>query len=233
MNKKVVIVGTIFFTSFCLLLMAYKFYLRRYYLPWSTLNSNYWNKQNDYFRKMKNIENATIFIGNSLTEKFDLSQLNNSSAINMGISSDYTEGVLKRVQNISHHRPKKIFIEIGINDILAEVDFDEVKQNCIEIISVIKRNSPSTKIYIQNLLPVNFKNGFFVNCQKANVQIIEMNSFLKKLCLKNNLEYIDLHFGFRKNGVLNPSLTTDGVHLNKDGYSLWTKIIYPYVNGSN
>lgn len=197
------------------------------------MNSNYWNAQNDYFSKMKNLENSILFIGNSLTEYFDFSQLNNTSIINMGIGGEFTEGVLKRVELISINHPKKIFIEIGINDILAEISSNQIEQNYNEIIYAIKRNSPSTKIYIQNILPVNFENGFFADCQKANSQIIEVNSFLQDLCLKNNHEYIDLHANFKDNGALNPTLTTDGVHLNKDGYSLWTKIIYPYVNDSN
>jgi len=202
-------------------------------LPWKTLNSDYWNTQNEYFDKMKNIENSILFIGNSLTENFDLFQLNNSQIINIGIRGDYTTGVLQRIPIISHHNPKKIFIEIGINDILADISPDQIKQNYNEIISIIESNSPSTKIYIQSILPVNFENGFFANCQKANIQINEINSCLKTLCLKKNHDYIDLHTNFKINGKLNPLLTIDGVHLNKDGYSLWAKTIYPYVNDSN
>ena len=57
---------------------------------------------------------ATIFLGNSHTEIFDLSCFVDTLIVNRGISGDVTEGVLKRLPEIYRFNPKKIFIEIDI-----------------------------------------------------------------------------------------------------------------------
>src|SRR5688572_6232361 len=60
-----------------------------------------------------------VFLGNSITEEGgDWGQrLGWSHVKNRGISGDVTEGVLIRLGEITHSKPKAVFLLIGINDL--------------------------------------------------------------------------------------------------------------------
>ena len=91
-------------------------------------------------------------------------------------------------------------------------------------------HSPKTKVFIHTILPIN--NDQYLEVKKVdynflqdnytpsiNSQVEETNSILK-----SNVQYevIDLHSIFIDNNFkLNYDLSSDGVHLNENGYSLW------------
>jgi len=164
---------------------------------------------------------ATIFLGNSHTEIFDLSCFVDTLIVNRGISGDVTEGVLKRLPEIYRFNPKKIFIEIGVNDIFIKVPLNRIVSNYNKIIANIRKNCPDTKIFIQSIFPTDNKS--------VNKKILQFNSELKDICQKKFCTYINLYDLFEKEKTINPGLTTDGLHLNDKGYEIWGKTISGYV----
>lgn len=174
-------------------------------------------------------EGKIVFLGDSLTDICDWSELlNNNDIINRGISLDTTDGVLNRLSEVTRLNPSKIFIMIGINDIGKGRSTKEIINNYIKILNYIKKNSKSTTIYVQSLLPIN--KDIFKTATK-NEEIINLNKELVKLCNSPEVKYVNLYPLFVvDNNKLNPEYTVGGLHVNGKGYLVWKKAIEQYCN---
>ncbi|AHF16152.1 GDSL-type esterase/lipase family protein [Niabella soli] len=180
----------------------------------------------DQFNAFPNSSKDIIFLGNSITAGIDWEELfQNPECKNRGISGDITFGVLERLHEVTEGKPQKVFILIGTNDISRNVPDAVILNNYKRIIRQIKKESPATKIYFQTVLPVNAdippKKGHY----GKDEHIAAVNEGLKKLGKDEAITVIDLHPHFLKDGKLNKDLTYDGLHLNINGYKLWSKIL--------
>lgn len=164
-----------------------------------------------------------VFVGNSLTEAFPVTEIYGARYKNRGIGGNSTEHILHRIQGIAQGNPKKIFLEGGVNDLIAGVPVDSIVINYKLIINAIQMESPVTVIYAQSLLPTALKYGHL------NKLINDVNSTLAAVFKKEGIEYIDLHSRMAKGGELNIGLTEDGIHLNSKGYEIWQEAIAPYI----
>jgi len=116
--------------------------------------SPYWKHRVTLFEVLPNNPNEIIFLGNSITDGCEWSELfGNPSIINRGISGDRTDGVLQRLSEVTESKPSKVFIMIGVNDISGGIELNKITLNYRDIIEKIKSDSPDTKIYIQSVLP--------------------------------------------------------------------------------
>ena len=186
-------------------------------------------------------QNKIVFLGNSITEgggdwnaKFGVKNI-----VNRGISGDITEGVLDRLDEIIYYKPIAVFLLIGINDIFnADIPDREkitplyVSKNIFKIANQITSQSPSTKIFIQTILPINHEiyteinDGFPEHSVPLPIQINKINSLIKNNDLGNKYTIIDLHSAFvNKHGLMDRAYSTDGVHLNETGYQLWVEYV--------
>lgn len=182
----------------------------------------YFVHRNEVFNKLPNDSNEIIMLGNSLTQNFEWHEMFRSVNIkNRGINSDVTVGILQRLDEVVESKPKKIFIEIGINDIRRNYSMDSIFSNYVKIIATIKHKSPKTKIYIQSLFPSN---------ASLNNKIIDFNKRLKDYCYKNNIIFIDLYSSFVSGQILNPNYDCgDNLHLSGSGYLEWCRLIKGYI----
>ncbi|MGV2452426.1 UNVERIFIED_CONTAM: GDSL-type esterase/lipase family protein [Ralstonia mannitolilytica] len=170
-------------------------------------------------------ESDIVLLGDSKTEGFPTQEIFNDLNIkNRGIAGNKTTDVLSRLRNIVIGRPKKIFLEIGLNDLSENNKVETVFFNFSKICDQIEKVSPNTIIIVQSVLPTGFDK------KHLNSSINTYNSMLRNYCLKNNISYIDLNSHFLKNGELDSRYTFDGVHLNAKGYFLWKNLINPYLN---
>jgi len=142
---------------------------------------------------------------------------------------DSTEGVLNRLNQITQSKPQKIFIMIGINDLLNNIETTKILDNYQKIITTIKNDSPKTKIYIESVLPLNFeldKSKRPVN----NQNISDFNNNLKNFADNSTIFYINLFPAFlNSSNQLDKQYTLDGIHLNGSGYLLWKNQISKYI----
>ena len=178
--------------------------------------------RNEVFAKLPNDSAEVIMLGNSLTQNFEWSEMFRSVNIkNRGINTDITKGVIQRLDEVIESKPKKIFIEIGINDIRRNYLMDSIFSNYVKIIETIKYESPTTKIYIQSLFPSN---------KSTNNKILELNKRLYDYCIENNITFIDLYSSFVSGEILNPIYDCgDNLHLSGAGYLEWCRLIHDYV----
>lgn len=189
-----------------------------------------WETLKDRYDNYKLSGDFVILFGDSMTENFG-AYLQKETIINMGISGDFSEGLIKRISNVTSHCPTKVFLMIGINDIIEQVSLAQIQDNYVELINLLKSGCPNTDILVQSTLPTEGLNGYFSSSKTHNEIVIALNSFLHTYCMKHGLEFIDMYPDFvDDNNLLKKSLSKDGVHLTKEGYDIWLGYLNKYLD---
>jgi lysophospholipase L1-like esterase len=184
------------------------------------------------FENLQIDNNDIIFLGNSITHFGEWHELlNNPNIKNRGISGDIAQGVFDRLDPIIEGKPAKIFLLIGINDVSHDVTADSIVCAVKRISSIIRSESPETKLYIQSVFPVNPSFKMFQKATTRGDVVNEINCGLKKLCTDLSIKYIDVFSSLVSPGenVLNPEYTNDGLHLMGKGYIKWVETIKKFV----
>lgn len=192
----------------------------------------YYDQRKSLFELLPDTKNEIIFLGNSITDGSEWSELiQNQKAKNRGISGDTSEGVLYRLYQVTRVQPAKVFLLIGVNDLAKNISPDTVYVNICKIVSLIRTKSPKTKVYVQSILPVNNTFKSFASHTSRTPQVKDLNERMKSICPKLGATYVDL-FSELKNpndDLLNPMYTNDGLHLVGEGYKAWVRVIQPYL----
>lgn len=184
------------------------------------------------FEALPNAPDEIIFLGDSITDGSEWSELFGSPRIkNRGISGDVTEGVLYRLSEVTESDPSQIFIMIGVNDLARGISVDSLLSNYSRIIDRIKLDSPNTEIFIQSILPVNDAFTRFSSHTDKTPQIKQSNTRLEALADDEGARFIDLFDDLSTDEEkLNPDYTEDGLHLNGAGYQIWKSAIEAYLD---
>jgi hypothetical protein len=123
---------------------------------------------------------------------------------------------------------------IGVNDLATGISPDSIIKNIMLSVAYLRQQSPSTKIFVQSILPVNNVYGKFGGHTSKAAEIVKVNAHLKNKASANGYTFINLTTEFSDdNGALHAGLTNDGLHLNGKAYLLWKHLVYPYVYGLN
>lgn len=163
-----------------------------------------------------------LFIGDSLTEWFDLGKhFPDVRIINEGIAGDTSYGVLERLDSIMGIEADKIFLMIGINDVFNGFQKDDIIENQELIIEQILTHINGTELIVQSLLPVN--ESMLGSPGYLNKVIRYINKELKAHCEARKLRYLDLYPAFLEGNEMKREYTTDGGHLSPAGYSHWAE----------
>lgn len=211
-------------------LIALFFVGKRYYYAYSqstTINDDAFEKWNNMRNSLYAIHavdsNDIVFIGNSLTEAFPVTELFGSNCKNRGIGGNKTTHILARIGSIANTRPKKIFIEAGINDFVFGGNVDAAYQNYVQILKRIDSISPRTLVYVQSTMPT---------CKeytKYNDSVWALNKRLYNYCDQSGIAYVDLYTKMTDRNKMDSALTEDGLHLNGKGYEIWKKAIEMHI----
>lgn len=170
------------------------------------------------FRELPVKAGSIVFIGDSHTELFPTSLLD-KDVFKEGIAGDTTDGLLQRLDRIVESKPKKIFIEIGHNDLSR----DKSPKYVVANISKIINQFPNSEIYVTSVLPCNLltKSGKPIN-RLDNIT----NALLKNLCQSRHATFIDLYSQLVKGTGLDPNYDCgDRTHLSYQGYRVWANIL--------
>ncbi len=197
----------------------------------TTYRPSTYDVQVELFKSYKNSKSDIIFLGNSITAHAKWAELlENTNVKNRGISGDITFGVLQRLKEITEGEPAKVFLLIGINDISRNIPDELIIKNIEKIVEGIKKESPSTKIYLQTILPVNNTFTKYKKHYNKDEHIATVNSGIKSIAKQHNTTLIDSHqLMLDSEGRLQKNLTHDGLHLTADGYQLWAKTLKKYI----
>lgn len=106
-------------------------------------------RRDELFDVLPADSNAVVFLGNSLTQYCELAEFfPNVRVKNRGVHDDLTENVLSRLSSVIAARPKKIFIELGANDVEQLVPQDRPLAMYARLPDTLKATRPATKLFV-------------------------------------------------------------------------------------
>jgi lysophospholipase L1-like esterase len=187
--------------------------------------TEHWYMRTMIFKKELNTvpKGSVIFLGNSITEGFDLSYFfPDSKPINRGINGDHIDGLLDRLEiSVIKLQPSQLFILIGINDIGAGDSDSTILTNYSTLLRRLAHKLTETDIFVHSILPAGQE---WSNCPKE--KIVRVNKNIETFVKKYGFEWIDLYPYFvNSEGYLKRDYTSDGLHLNAKGYKKWQNIL--------
>jgi lysophospholipase L1-like esterase len=171
--------------------------------------------------------NDIVLAGDSHTQFYDSQEyLKDYQIVNRGIMGDNSAGLLNRFDEITKGRPKKLFIEIGLNDIRHNISEDSILKNIRLMLIKAKHDSPTTIVYVVSIFP----SSAVLNMFDPEYIIPVINQKIMSLCKGSGVTYIDVYTALSDKGPLNKNYDCgDGIHLNAEGYSVYTKILKGYL----
>lgn len=181
-----------------------------------------YHSRKQLFERMPAQQGAVIFLGDSQTEQCEWQeflQLDSVLVLNRGIVGDHVNGVLSRLDEITRHKPSKIFLLVGINDLIFEKKTEAIAIIYRNIVANIRNATPDSELFLQSVLPVN---NTLKKTGVENVDIMHLNTKIAQIAKAYALPYLDIYSELTDaSGNLSPQFTEDGIHLNALGYLAW------------
>ena len=196
--------------------------------------SEYNLRRRTLFEVLPVLSSDIVFLGNSITDGCEWAELfNNRHIKNRGISGDRSGWLLERLDPIIEGHPKKLFLMIGINDLISGASPDEVLANIGRLIDRFQAESRWTKIYVQSILPVNGDLPGYERRKACAPLIVPTNKRLEALCDEKGVTYLDVWGALAdENGNLDKRYTLDGLHLKVLQVNDTTMLVNAYNNAS-
>lgn len=200
--------------------------------------SYYTQKIEMFSRENANFSHGQIvFIGDSITDLYHLDDYYadlDKAVYNRGIGGDTTQGVIDRLHvSLYEIKPTKVVLMIGINDINGFKSTDYIVDNYETILSKIQKNLPTTEVYTMSITPQNHvveTYANWINVVNSNNKAKTINVEIEKLATKYGYTYLDLYSKLvDSDDLLTASYTDDGIHLNHNGFTVWTNLVKPYL----
>lgn len=185
-----------------------------------------YRQQNQYIRK-----GETLFTGSSLMEQFPITEfcLNDGLpvAYNRGIGGYTTDEFLAAIDvMLLDPQPKKLFINIGTND-LREMPSGEdwlthLTVNYRKICAIIRDRLPDTRVYLMAYYPVCeelLRKNSPTPPTRTNEALRKANRMVASLADEFGFTYIDVNDGLKDaTGGLRAEHTLDGIHFDSAAY---------------
>ena len=172
--------------------------------------------------------NDAVFVGDSLTVGFQMysnlveAEFLSGTALSItGLGSVDAPGgggsILDRIQNDTY---KKIYIMLGINELIEPSNKVAFMEKYGTLIDTIKKTHPDAYIYIQSILPVSQSED--AKGRLRNEYIYDFDAALEEMAANKGAYYLDIASALAdENGFLPEHSSVDGIHLNQEYYLKW------------
>ncbi len=176
------------------------------------------------------LKGQVVCTGSSLMEMFPINKLQEEHGdktviYNRGIGGFISTELLEVIDVCATDlMPKKVFINIGTNDLSwSSIPISELMENYDKIITAIEAAVPDVKIYLMAYYPVNYEAAAeeMKECLKirTNEKINTANAEVEKLAKKHNQRFININEKLKDDqGRLKAEYTIEGLHINETGY---------------
>jgi len=171
-------------------------------------------------------KNAVLFVGSSSIRLWKLEQhFGGIPVINRGFGgSQIADSATYAHRIITKYEPKMIVFYAGDNDIASGKSPQQVRSDFEALVKEVRSKLPKTPIVFIAIKPSPSRWKFFENQSKANALVADY-------CRKNEgLHFLDVVQPMLRDGQPRPELfLKDQLHLNEDGYRLWTELVKPLL----
>lgn len=176
------------------------------------------------------LKGQVVCTGSSLMEMFPINKLQEEHGdktviYNRGIGGFISTELLEVIDVCATDlMPKKVFINIGTNDLSwSSIPISELMKNYDKIVTAIEAAVPDVKIYLMAYYPVNYEAAAeeMKECLKirTNEKINTANAEVEKLAKKHNQRFININEKLKDDqGRLKAEYTIEGLHINETGY---------------
>jgi len=180
-------------------------------------------------------DRLSILAGDSISLWFPAELLPEQRAwLNQGISGETSQGLLNRLDMLDQTEPETIFVMIGINDLLRGTTDQTILSNQREMVQYLQSVHPQSQIVMQSILPHASEEEAtwegrdrFADLPNSRIQML--NQQLETIAQEEGVYFLDLYPIFADGqGNLRMSLSTDGLHLNAQGYQTWSIALQVY-----
>jgi lysophospholipase L1-like esterase len=171
-------------------------------------------------------EHRVIFYGDSITDKWTLSQyFAGHNYINRGISGQTTSQMLLRFrQDVIDLDPQIVVVLAGTNDIAGNtgpISIEDIEGNITSMAELARAHNIA--LVLSSVTPVNnytsASQRFFAD--RPLSEILRLNEWMKAYCANTNCYYLDYFNSMVDgSGLLKRELSEDGLHPNDAGYKI-------------
>lgn len=164
----------------------------------------------------------TVFTGSSsirfwLTLEDDFPTLN---ALNRGFGGSQITDVIGYFDILlTRHQPKEIIFYAGENDINAGISPAEVAARFDAFMGLKTVRLGDAPVYFLSLKPSVARFGELAAQAEANALIADMAN------ARDDLIYVDIATPMMQDGAPKPVFIFDQLHMNLDGYEIWTDVL--------
>jgi lysophospholipase L1-like esterase len=155
-----------------------------------------------------------VLLGDSLTDGARWEELFPGVALrNRGVPADTTADVLARLDQVTAGRPAIVMLMIGTNDLGQGDSVAATMERYREILKRLRRDSPTTRVYVQSVLPRGAS-------YREDVELL--NREVERAAAEHGAVWIDLYRDFlAPDGSIRDDLSNDEIHLLGPGYAIW------------
>jgi lysophospholipase L1-like esterase len=172
-------------------------------------------------------ESRVVFLGDSITEAWDLSvYFPGKPYVNRGISGQTTPQILLRFrQDVIDLKPEIVVILAGTNDVAENtgpIPLSSIEDNLMSMVDLARKNG--VRPILASILPAAaypWKSEI-----KPIDKILELNNWMKEYAAKQGVGFVDYYSAMvnDKQG-LKSEWTSDGVHPNQAGYAVMAPLV--------
>ena len=185
-----------------------------------------------------------LFTGSSLMEQFPINELLMTKGMhqvvyNRGIGGFTTEDMLRNMEEMVFAvKPRKIFINIGTNDIGSQgYRLEKLMENYGKIITQIRERLLEAEIYMMAYYPVNetdklpegeWAKTMFLTRTNENISIA--NKAVEEMAGRMGCHFINVNQGLTDEaGKLKKEFTVEGIHMFANGYEVVLENMRPFL----
>lgn len=125
-----------------------------------------------------------------------------------------------------NYKPRAILLYEGDNDLAQGISPEIIRDTFLKLVAKVHAQLPETRIYVISIKPSEARSHLWLmGGQKAN-------RLLAEACAKDKrLLYLDITKPMLVEGKPRPDIfLNDHLHLNREGYLLWTKTLKPILH---
>ena len=185
-------------------------------------NFFHWDQKNTY------VKNGILFVGSSSIRKWPTSNyFNDLPIINRGFGGSHISDVNYYFNSIAlTYKPRAIVLYAGDNDVAGNKTPEQVLEDYIEFVNLVRKHLPQTKVIYLPIKPSPSRWSMWDDMKQTNRLIKLYND-------SDNMQYYSdtatpmLDSQGKPIGDL---FVSDSLHLSKKGYDLWSKTLKPILD---